>query len=149
MRGLIQLRIAVSGIIWAAAYNAIWGVAWFTFMRHEWQSAFATLGRPHPWSSEVWLIWGLVTLPLGAAVMAYADSAQRRRALAVQAAFLLAFLFSLGMTVWGVQDSLPLRVLALDALVNVVSMPIASLVAVAALQSRPRAVAMDADQSAI
>jgi hypothetical protein len=41
--------------------------------------------------------------------------------LALRAALLLAFLFSLGMTVWGVEESLSPRVLALDGLVNFVS----------------------------
>jgi hypothetical protein len=115
------IRIAVSGIMWAAVYNALWGVAWFTFMRDEWRAAFAAIGRPHAWTAPVWIVWGIVTLPLGAAVMAHADSGPRRLMLALRAALLLAFLFSLGMTVWGVEESLSPRVLALDGLVNFVS----------------------------
>jgi len=139
MLGSRRIRIAVSGIMWAAVYNALWGVAWFVFMRDEWQVAFAAIGRPQAWTAGVWIVWGIVTLPLGAAVMAHADSGPRRLMLALRAALLLAFLFSLGMTVWGVQESLSLRVLALDGLVNVLSMPLASLAALATFPPRAAA----------
>ena len=134
-----RTRIVVSGIMWAAVYNALWGVAWFTFMRDEWQAAFSAIGRPQAWTAVVWIVWGIVTLPLGAAVMAHACSGPRRHMLALRAALLLAFLFSFGMTVWGVQESLSLRVLVLDGLVNFVSMPLASLAALATFPPRATA----------
>jgi hypothetical protein len=149
VHGLTRIRIAVSGLVWAAVYNALWGVAWFTFMRHEWQTAFAVIGRPLAWTADVWFVWVIVTPPLGAAVMAHAGSGPRRLLLALRGALLLFVLFSLGMTIWGVQESLSPRVLVLDALVNAVSMPIASLAAVAALRPRHGAVPLGANEAAI
>ena len=126
-------RLTMSGILWAAIYNGLWGVAWFTFMRREWQSAFAAVGQPSAWTPEVWFVWVVVTIPLGVALMAYAAEGPRKPVVALRGAFVLVLVFSLGMTVWGIQESLSLRVLALDALVNALAMPVASLVAAASL----------------
>lgn len=128
-----RVRITTSGVLWAAIYNGLWGLAWFTFMRREWEDAFAAVGRPLAWTPEVWFVWVVVTVPLGVALMAYVDGSPRKFLLALRGAFALLFAFSPGMTVWGVQESLSLRALALDALVNALAIPIASLAAAASL----------------
>ena len=128
-------RVFASGLCWAAAYNAIWALAWFTFMRAEWQNAFADLGRPMAWTTEVWTVWVVMTLPLGVAVMAHAQSMPRVSRAAVRASLMLMLVFVLALTLWGLAESLSLRVLALDALVNAVGMPSASLAAARMLVS--------------
>ena len=39
-------RFLAGGALWAAIYNAIWGVARFTFMRREWDTALAAIKHP-------------------------------------------------------------------------------------------------------
>ena len=51
------------------------------------------------------------------------------------AAVVLLVLFVLGMTVWGLQDSLSVHILVLDALVNAIAMPVASLASATLLVS--------------
>jgi hypothetical protein len=52
---------------------------------------------------------------------------------ALQGAFVLLLTLSSGMTIWGLQESLHVRVLMLDALLNAAAIPAASLAAAAAL----------------
>lgn len=135
MKTMRGAQVFASGLCWAAAYNAIWALAWFTFMRGEWQHAFAALGRPMAWTAEVWAVWGVMTVPLGVAVMTHAQSRPRVLRAAVRASIVLMLVFVLGLTAWGVAESLSLRVLALDALVNLIAMPVASLAAAGMLAS--------------
>jgi hypothetical protein len=123
----------MSGLLWAAVYNGIWGLAWFTFMRREWQTAFAAVGQPLAWTPEVWAVWIAMTLPLGVALAVHADHSTRKLQASMKGAMAMLALFALGMTAWGLTESLPGRVLALDALVNAVAIPVASLAAVAGL----------------
>jgi hypothetical protein len=134
---LIALRVTTSGLLWAATYNTLWGVAWFTFMRQEWRDAFAAVGQPLAWTPRVWFIWMAVTVPLGIALMAYAQGHTRRLFFAVRGTAALFLVFATGMAVWGLHESLPYRVLSLDALVNAISMPLASIVAAASLRPAP------------
>ena len=46
--------IVASGALWAVVYNFTWGIAWFGFMRSEWERAMAAVGRPVPFTAEVW-----------------------------------------------------------------------------------------------
>ena len=121
-------RDLASGAHWAAIYNGIWGVAWFTFMHREWDTALVAIKHPSPWTSEVWLLWVVLTLPIGVAVMAFvADQARAYRS-AVAAAAIVWLLFSLGMLVNGVRAGLSLRVQLLDSVVNLVALLAASVI---------------------
>lgn len=124
-------RILAGGVLWAALYNAVWALAWFVFMRREWEEAFAAVGKPLAWTATVWLIWVIVTIPLGAAVMAYAEGRPRRYLASLRGSVVLIVPMVIGLSTWGLQESLSARVLALDALVNVLAMPLAALAAVA------------------
>lgn len=135
MRWSIVVRVTTSGLLWATIYNALWGVAWFTFMRREWRDAFAAVGQPLTWTPRVWSVWMVVTVPLGVALMAYAYGHTRKMLFAFRGAVALFLPFAIGMTVWGAQESLSYRVLTLDALVNAISMPVASVIAAASLRS--------------
>ena len=70
-------RAIASGALWAVVYNTVWGSAWFAFMRAEWADAVATIDMEMPWSAEVWFGWAVLTVVIGAAVMAYASSGDR------------------------------------------------------------------------
>lgn len=135
MRLLIAIRVTMSGLLWAIVYNALWGVAWFTFMRDEWRNAFTAVGQPLAWTPRVWLVWMGMTVPLGVALMAYAQGHASRRFFALRGTAALFLALATGMTVWGVHESLSYRVLALDALVNVIAMPGASIIAAASLRA--------------
>jgi hypothetical protein len=109
-------------------YNLLWGVAWFAFMQREWREAAAAIRRPQPFTAEVWFLTVVLSLPIGVAIMAYTAS-RARSALkaAVYAAVALWLLMTMGMAGWGWQESLSMRVIALDSAVNLVAMVAASL----------------------
>src|SRR4051812_7939840 len=71
----LQRHTVAAGVLWMLVYNLIWGIAWFAFMRDEWQDASAATGRRLAWT-QVWGIWIILTLPIGIAIMSY--SADRR-----------------------------------------------------------------------
>lgn len=121
-------RLVASGALWAVVYNLIWGIAWFAFMRREWLDAMVALGRPLPWTAEVWFTWVALTVPLGMAVMAYAASAGASSWKAIVASLVVWLPFGVGMVVWGINDSVPMRVLALDSLVNLGALVVAALI---------------------
>jgi hypothetical protein len=128
-------RIVPSGALWALVYNCVWGVAWFAFMRTEWINAAAALGREIPWTSEVWFLWVVLTIPMGIAVVAYtAGHAQEPRRAALAASITIWVLFTLGMAIHGQQESLSVRVIALDSAVNLAGMITASFAGVWALR---------------
>src|SRR5207237_4428139 len=91
-------RVVAAGALWTLVYNFVWGVAWFAFMRSEWEEAVAAIRRPMPWTAEIWFLWVVLTVPIGVAVMAYAASHTRSpyRA-AVSAAVAGWLLLTLGM----------------------------------------------------
>ena len=123
-------RVVASGALWTVIYNLVWGVAWFAFMRREWLDAVAAIRRPLPWTAEVWFLWVVLTLPIGVAIMAHSASrasyAPAPRT-ALYAGLSLWVLMTMGMAGWGWQDSLPMRVIAMDSIVNLLGMVAASL----------------------
>src|SRR2546423_10146948 len=124
-----RVRVVASGALWALLYNLVWAVAWFAFMREEWRTAAAAIGRPMPWTGDVWILCGILTLPLGAAIVAYAASPGRcPRKGALHACFAMWAVLTPGMAISCIQFSM--RVIALDASVNLIAMLVASLGAV-------------------
>ena len=121
-------RVVANGALWTVVYNFVWGVAWFAFMRREWLDAATAIRRPLPWTAEVWFLMVVLSLPIGVAIMAYsAGHARSARKAAVYAAVALWLLMTMGMAGWGWQESLSMRVIALDSTVNLVGMVAASL----------------------
>ena len=111
-------------------YILVWGVAWFAFMRTEWLQAMAALNRPLPWVFESWVLWLALSLPIGIPIMAYVASRARSAPAprtALHASLALWVLMTMGMAGWGWQDSLSIRIIALDSIVNLVAMVAASL----------------------
>jgi CubicO group peptidase (beta-lactamase class C family) len=128
VRGISRSRVLAAGALWVLVYNLIWGVAWFAFMRREWLEAMA-VKRPLA-TPEFWVVGAVLTLPIGVATMAYVGG--RVRAAPVPKAALAAGLavWTL-MTMWmaglGWQESLSIRIIAIDSTVNLVSLVAASL----------------------
>lgn len=121
-------RVVASGALWTVVYNFVWGVAWFTFMRREWMEAVVSIGQPLPWTAEVWFVWVVCTLPIGVAFSAHAAShAHTALKTTLYPAVAVWLMMTLGMVVWFVQESFPLRVIAIDSTVNLVGMLAASL----------------------
>jgi hypothetical protein len=111
-------------------YNVLWGVAWRVFMRREWEAAATAIRQAPPWLPHAWVVWGVGTIPIGVAIVAYAAprSAALRAAGAGAAAVWV--VVALGMTINGSRQGFTTRVLLLDALVNLIAMEMASLAAV-------------------
>jgi hypothetical protein len=119
--------ILARGLLWAIVYNVVWGVAWGAFMHREWDAAAAAIHQPSPWAPAVWLVWGVITVPIGMAIIAYAVRRPRARQAAAAAGVAVWLLFSAGMTINGLRSGFSIRVLALDALVNLIAIEAASL----------------------
>jgi len=126
------MRVIAGGALWAAVYNLVWGVAWFVFIRREWRDAFAAINRPLLFTADVWILWIALTLPIGMAIVAYAAnpvrSASASRA-TVYAGITLWLVMTVGMAAWSWQDSLSIRIIALDSIVNLVAMLVPALFA--------------------
>ncbi len=125
------LRIFAGGAAWAAAYNSVWGIAWFVFMRLEWLEATVASGRPMPWTPDFLVVWLPLTLPFGVAITAYMTSGSRQAA-ALRAALAASLVIwvpgTVGMAVWAWQEALSPRVIAIDSAVNLFALVVASLV---------------------
>lgn len=130
MSSLNWPRVVASGALWMVVYNLLWGAAWFTFMEREWREAAAAIKRPQLFTAEVWFLMVVLSLPIGVAIMAYAAGRARSASAsktAVYASLPLWLLMTSGMAGWGWQESLSMRVIALDSIVNLVAMVGASL----------------------
>ena len=126
------MRVLAGGALWAAVYNLVWGVAWFVFMRREWRDAFAAINRPLLFTPEFWIFWIVLTLPIGVAIAAYAANPARSVSApkaTVCAGITLWLVMTAGMTTWCWQESLSIRIIALDSIVNLVAMMVPALLA--------------------
>ena len=129
---LSWIRVIAGGALWAAAYNLVWGVAWFIFMRREWRDAFAAINRPLLFTADIWISWIVLTLPIGVAIVAYAANPARSVSASkatLYAGMTLWLVMTVGMATWSWQDSLPIRIIALDAVVNLVALIVPALFA--------------------
>ena len=106
----------------------MWGLGWFAFMRKEWEQGVAAIGRPSPWTADVWFVWVVLTVPMGVAIMAYAASRARSTYTgAVSAAAAVWLLLTVAMGAYSLSQSLSIRVIAPDSSVNLLGMVAASL----------------------
>jgi hypothetical protein len=119
-------RIAAASAVFALVYNALWGLAWLAFMRAEWIHAVAAIGEPLPWTPAVWLLWVLVTLSIGVGIMTHAAAQSRPRLAAVRAGAVTWLVLTLGMAAASLHQSLALRVVTLDSVVNLVGIVVGS-----------------------
>ena len=135
-RHSLWTRIFAGALTWAAAYNLIWVLAWFVFMRRQWLAALAESRHTLPWH-EIWIVWIALTVPLGAAVMAYVAHPSRAGAptrAALAASLTLWIPITTGKVGWGISQSLSLGIVALDAIVNLIALGGASLAGARTLQ---------------
>ena len=125
------LGILAGGVAWAGVYNAVWGIAWFGFMRREWTDATVSVGRSFPWTPQFWAVWLPMTLPIGIAIMAYvADREQQmaRTKRALAATLVLWVTGTVGMAIFAWQESVSQRVILLDSIVNLLAIALASII---------------------
>ena len=130
MSSISRSRVLAGGVLWAAVYNLVWGVAWFAFMRREWLDAMAAIKQPLPWTPQFWVVWVALTLPIGVATMAYVAGRARSAPVpkaALGASLALWVVMTIGMAGWGWQESLSMRLITLDSAVNLVGLVAASL----------------------
>ena len=126
------MRVIVGGALWAGFYNLVWGMAWFVFMRREWRDAFAAIKRPLLFTADIWIFWIALTLPIGVAIVAYASNPARSVSApkaTVYAGVTLWVVMTAGMATWSWQNSLSIRIIALDSLANLVAMMVPALFA--------------------
>ena len=119
------IRVIAGGALWAAVYNLVWGAAWFVFMRREWRDAFAAINRPVLLTADIWIFWIVLTLPIGVAIVAYAANPVRSVSApkaTVYAGMTLWLVMTVGMATWSWQNSVSIRISALDSIVNLVAM---------------------------
>jgi len=129
---LSWMRVIAGGVLWAAVYNLVWGVAWFVFMRREWRNAFAAINRPLLFTADFWIFWIVLTLPIGVAIVAYAANPARSVSApkaTVHAGMTLWLVMTTGMATWSWQNSLSIRIIALDSIVNLVAMMVPAMFA--------------------
>ncbi len=122
-------RVVGAGAVWTLIYNLAWGIAWYGFMRGQWETAAAAIHRTMPWS-VVWHFWVLVTIPLGMAIMAYARGRMPRTYMAaVAGSVAIGLIMHVGMAVHGLGQSLSWswRVILLDAAVDLGALVAAAL----------------------
>jgi hypothetical protein len=94
----------LGGFLWIVVFNALWLSAWFLFLRSEWRSALAGLGRAFPPPLESLALWLLGTLVGGIfAIWLYAVMRPHYGAgpkTAAYAGFALWLISGLGPTLW-------------------------------------------------
>src|SRR5690242_10259854 len=115
-------RIYVSGIVWAAVYDLVWGVAWFAFMRAEWQEAFDSLGQPMLWTPGLWAVWIVVTCVLGIALAGHAADKPSPLKVWLRGSLVMWLFVAGGSDAAFVMMSFPTPTIVLDTLVNLVGM---------------------------
>ncbi len=123
-------RVIVGGVLWAAAYNSVWGIAWFAFMRREWLRASSAIDQALPWTPAFWAFWLPSTVVIGIAIMAYVASRPDRNHIitsSIAAGLVFWVPATVGMAGWAWHESLPARTVVLDTGINLVALVAAGL----------------------
>jgi len=121
-------RVVGAGAVWTLIFNLGWGLAWYAFMRAEWETATEAIHRPMPWSAAVWHFWVVITIPLGIAIMAYARGrTPRTYRAAVAGSLTVGLTLQLGLAAYGLSQSLAWRVILLDSTVSLVAIVAAAI----------------------
>lgn len=110
-------RVALGGVLWAVVFNVLWLSAWILYLRSEWMSAMAALGRTFPQTPGGLVLWlsltfvgGIFAIWLYAAVSrAFSGTVPGRRILvgygpgprtAAGVGFIFWVITGLGPTLW-------------------------------------------------
>lgn len=110
-------RVVLGGFLWVIVFNVLWLSVWFLFLRSEWRSTLAGLGRTFPPTLESLVIWLLLTLVGGiVAIWLYAAIRPRYGAgpkTAAYVGFAFWLISGLGPTLWSAHIlSLPTALVA-------------------------------------
>lgn len=54
-------RVILGGFLWVVVFNVLWISAWMVFLRSEWMSAVAALGRTFPQTLGGLVLWLVLT----------------------------------------------------------------------------------------
>ena len=54
-------RVVLGGVVWVVVFNVLWFAAWILFLRSEWLSAVAALGRTFPHTLGGLVLWLVLT----------------------------------------------------------------------------------------
>ena len=138
MHRLTWTRAFAGGALWAVGYNVTWGLAWQVVMRREWQAAAVAIQQPLPWTAEVWFVWGIGTVAIGIAVMAYVARGSPVRRNIVPAALTVWLLLSVGMAVTALPQGFTIRVVVMDAAANLIAIATASFIGLSVVAPRRR-----------
>lgn len=119
-------RVVLGGFVWVVVFNVLWFSAWILFLKSEWMSAVATLGRTFPQTLEGLVLWFLLTLVGGIfAIWLYAAIRPRYGAgpkTAAYAGFALWLISGLGPTLWWAHIlSLPTELVAITMVPGLVA----------------------------
>ncbi len=120
-------RVLAGSALWAVVYHLVWGVAWFAFMHREWEVAATAVGRPMPMTAEVWIITGILTLPLAAVILKYAsDPARSALKASLHASAAMWAILTVAMAILCMQRSFSARIIVADSVINLIAMLAAS-----------------------
>jgi hypothetical protein len=94
-------------------------------------SIVAAIKRPLLFTADIWIFWIALTLPIGVAIEAHAANPVRSVSAkaTVYSGMTLWLVMTAGMATWSWQNSLSIRIIALDSIVNLVPMMVPALFA--------------------
>ena len=97
-------RVVLGGFLWVVVFNVLWLSTWFLFLRSEWMSAVAALGRTWPQTLEALALWLLLTFVGGILAIWFYAAIRPRYGPGPKTAALVGFVFwllsGLGPTLW-------------------------------------------------
>ena len=139
-------RVVLGGVVWVVVFNVLWFAAWILFLRSEWLSAVAALGRTFPQTPGGLALWLVLTFVGGIFVIwlyaalakAFEGTPVERRILvgygpgprtAAGVGFIIWLITGLGPTLWWAHIlSLPTGLIASTMVVGLVADVVATVV---------------------
>jgi hypothetical protein len=119
-------RVVLGGFVFVVVFNVLWISAWILFLKSQWMSALAALGRTFPQTLEGLVLWLLLTLVGGIfAIWLYAAIRPHYGAgpkTAAYAGFALWLISGFGPTLWWTHIlSLPTALVAIGGVTGLVA----------------------------
>lgn len=97
-------RVILGGFLWVVVLNVLWFSAWILFLRSEWMTAVAALGRTFPKTLEGLVLWFVLTFVGGIFAIWFYAAIRPRYGPGPKTAACVGFLFwlisGLGPTLW-------------------------------------------------
>mgnify|MGYP001480116582 CR=1 FL=1 len=119
-------RVVLGGFVFVVVFNVLWISAWILFLKSQWMSALAAMGRTFPQTLEGLVLWFLLTLVGGIfAIWLYAAIRPHYGAgpkTAAYAGFALWLISGLGPALWfGHILSLPSELVTITGVTGLVA----------------------------